>query len=119
MIHLSSCPKFLSEDCENITKGVSIIEPDINNNTATDMKVRVTLDVLLELQIYFQRKEQGGLPLFELKCKNGMVVKSLEFLGFVKQSYPRLGRRHLDNRKKQVAKSSTEVTTCSLVSEDD
>ena len=51
MIHLSPCLKFLSEDCENITKGVSIVEPDINNNTATDMKVRVTLDVLLEVQI--------------------------------------------------------------------
>ena len=46
--------------------------------------------------------------------------KVKQFLDFVvKQSYPRLGRRCLDNRMKQVAKSSTEVTTCSLVSEDD
>ena len=44
--------------------------------------------------------------------------KVKQFLDFVKQSYPRLGRRRLDNRMKQVAKSSTEVTTCSLVSED-
>ena len=42
-----------------------------------------------------------------------------QFLDFVKLSYPRLGRRRLDNRMKQVARSSTEVTTCSLVSEDD
>ena len=51
--------------------------------------------------------------------KWGGSQKVKQLLDFVKQSYLRLGRRRLDNRMKQVAKSSTEVTPCSLVSEDD
>ena len=35
MMHLSSWVEYLSEDCESISEDVLIVEPDIDNSTAT------------------------------------------------------------------------------------
>ena len=58
-MHLLLYVEYLSKGCENIVEdvsiGVSIVDPDIGNMTAT-VKVRAMLKVLLEVQIYFPRE---------------------------------------------------------------
>ena len=110
--------KLLSEDCESITKGVSIVEPDIDNNTATDESESNTGCSSRGTNLIPKKRTRRFSTFWTQVQKWDGSQKFRQFLDFVKQSYPRLGRRRLDNRMKQVAKSSTEVTTCSLVSED-
>ena len=50
MMHLSPCLRIFSEDCESITKGASMVEPDINNDTTTD-ESECNTGFLLEVQI--------------------------------------------------------------------
>ena len=96
-----------------------MVDPDINNDTATDESESNTGCSSRGTNLIPKKRTRRFGTFWTQVQKWDSSQKFRQFLDFVKQSYPRLGRRHLGNRMKQVPKSSTDVTTCSLVSEDD
>ena len=95
-----------------------MVEPDIDNSTVTDESQSNTGCSSRETNLIPKKRARRSDTFWTQVHKWDGSWKVKQFLDFVKQSYPRLGRRHLGNRMKQVSKSSTELTTCSLVSED-